>query len=176
MKWTIRQVETNLGVTRRTVTNWINEDPPAPSTLKRRARTFDSIALVAWLRDREVRHARLAWEKERPQNDEVKQARDRKTIGEARLVELQVEEAEGRLIPLDTHEECVETLTMRLAAQCKGLDRFISHVQRAMTDSEAKVVLDGVSDALLASLRAVADDLDPADVPAHTPTVDVVAA
>jgi hypothetical protein len=155
MKWTAKDVCAAYGVDRRSVTNWLNESPPLPSRMEGRVRVFVAAEVVAWHEARAVRAARSQWEKEpKSLDDEVQIARDRRTINEARLVELELEEAEGRLLPLDVHEQRVRALCEPLAARCRALSKYVGDVQLATTDAEAGAVLDRIGDELLASLMA----------------------
>lgn len=154
------------GVDRRTLTNWLNETPPCPSDKEGRERRFDLAAVVAWREERAVRHARAQWERERPANDEVKEARDRKTLIESRLLELQLEEAEGRVIPLDVHEERVRALCEPLAARLKALSKYVGDVQLATTDVEATALLERIGDEMLATLMSAADEIEEDDADA----------
>lgn len=93
-------------------------------------------------------------------DDEVKQAGDRQAIAESRLIVLKVEELEGQLIPIDLHEKRVQLVCDTLAATIKGLGRFAGDVQRAMTDVDAELVLEKISDDLLRACMATADEID----------------
>lgn len=153
MKWTAKDVCAAYGVDRRTVTNWLNEDPPAPSAMEGRVRVFVAGEVVAWHEARSLRHARVQWEKEpKSLDDQVQIARDRQVIHESRLMELKLEEAEARVIPVDLHEQRVRSLCEPLAARCRSLTKYIGDVQLAGSDIEAAALLDRISDELLASL------------------------
>lgn len=138
-----------LKVDVRTVKNLVDQGMP-----KQARGRYDLEACVPWYVERERETARAG----KGLND-LDLARQRKTLAEARKAEIELETLEGNVIPLEDHEHRVETLAVRLAAQVKGLDRFMADVQRATSIIEAKAVVDKISDALLASLRAVADEL-----------------
>lgn len=150
MSATRHELAALIGVDVRTIKNLVDDGMPKEARGK-----YDLGVCVKWYIERCVELARAG----KGLND-LDLARQRKTIAEARMAELELEQLEGNLIPLEMHEHRVEGIAGRLAAQCKGLDRFIADVQRATTIVDAKEVVDKVSDALLASLRAVADDLD----------------
>lgn len=138
-----------LGVDVRSIKNFVDDGMPKMARGK-----YDLGACVKWFVEHEREKARAG----KGLND-LDLARQRKTIAEARKAELELETLEGNVIPLDMHESRLEAIGLRLAAQCKGLDRFISDVQRATSTIEAKAVVDRVSDALLAALMKVSDDL-----------------
>jgi phage terminase Nu1 subunit (DNA packaging protein) len=138
-----------LGIDIRSVKNFVDDGMPKLARGK-----YELGACVKWFVEHEREKARAG----KGLND-LDLARQRKTIAEARKAELELEALEGNVIPLDMHEQRLEGITTRLAAQCKGLDRFIADVQRATTTIEAKSVVDAMSDALLASLQRVSDDL-----------------
>lgn len=161
MKATAAEICEWYGVDRRTLTNWLNEDPPCPSVMRKKVREFDTVAVDAWREARALRRAQEKWERERPSNiDDVKAARDRRTIDEARLIALQVAEAEGRVIPIDVHEDRVRALCEPLAARLKSLTKYMGDVQLAQTDVEAATVLDKIGDDLLRALMGTADEIE----------------
>lgn len=141
-----------LGVDVRSIKNYVDDGMPKVG----RGR-FHLRGCIQWYAER----LRLAT----AGSSDLDAARQRKTLAEAEMAEIDLAERRNEVIPLDVHESRLEAIAGRLAAQCKGLDRFIAPVQRATTSVEAKGVLDDVSDALLASLRAVADDLDTIEAP-----------
>lgn len=154
MRMNTGQVAAFYGVDRRTVTNWLNEKPPLPMVKEGRERVGESTEIDEWHKARHLRQARETWEKESRDalDNQVKAARDRRTIHEARLVELQLEEAEGKVIPLDVHEQRVRALCEPLAARCKSLTKYAGDVQLAGTDIEAAALLDRIGDELLRAL------------------------
>ena len=91
---------------------------------------------------------------------ELDRARTSKEWALAQLREIELAEKEGRLIPLEVHEQRLLSICERLAARVKGLGRYMGDVQRATTDMEAAELLDRISDDLLRSLMDVADELE----------------
>jgi hypothetical protein len=87
-------------------------------------------------------------------------ARTRKTQAEALLAELDLAEAEGRLIPLDMHEDLVRKLCELLAAKCKSLGQYIGDVQLATTDVDAAALLERITDELLRAFMRAADEIE----------------
>lgn len=150
MSATRHELAALIGVDVRTIKNLVDDGMPKLARGK-----YDLGVCVKWYIERSVELARAG----KGLND-LDLARQRKTVAEARMAELELEQLEGNLIPLDLHEQRVEGLSARLASQCKGLDRFIAGVQRATSAVDAKAVVDDISDTLLAALRAVADDLE----------------
>ena len=163
MRLSAQQLAKACNIDRRTVTNWLNEKPACPSTIVKRTRYFDLLQVIEWREQRAVRQARAQWEKDNPRPDELKDARDRKAIVETRILELELGEREGRLIPLEVHEQRVRSLCEPLAARCKSLGKYMGDVQLATTDVEAMALLEKMGDDLLASLMGAADDLDDGD-------------
>lgn len=103
-----------------------------------------------------------------PRSD-VEAAMDRRAVAEATLTELKLQEAQGRTISLDTHEERVRALCEPLAARCRSLAQYIGDVQLAKTEAEATALLDRMGDALQRALIETAatitdDDPDVIDV------------
>jgi hypothetical protein len=160
MKWVAKDVCAAFGVDRRTVTNWLNEEVPVPSAMEGSRRVFVAADVVAWFSARAVRHARSAWEKERPKaEDEVKEARNRQVIAESRMAELELAEREGQVIPAELYEQRVRAIVEPLAARCKSLSKYMGDVQVATTDVDAAALLDRIGDDLLKSFLGVADEV-----------------
>lgn len=148
-----------FGESARQIEKYVQEGMPC--TGSGRDRRFPWPEVRNW-RDDRVR--RLEREKvERGQPTDIDEAKRRKEVALAEKAELEVAQLRGDLIPLDLHEQRVEALAVMLAAQVKGLDRYIADVQRATSAAEAKAALDRISDALLLACQGVADDLMPPD-------------
>lgn len=137
----------------RSITNYQNEGLPVERKGARPAYHFAKC--IAWFVERERENARAG-----KGLNELDQARMRKSHADARKAELEVDEMEARLVPLDVHEERVARLCEQLAARCKTLGRYMGDVQRAMTEVDAAALLERIQDELLRALMATSDDLD----------------
>ena len=126
-----------------------------------RARRFPWPEVRRWRDDRMKRKEREAVQRLQPTN--IDEAKRRKELALAEKAEMEVAQLRGEVIPLDVHEQRVEALAGHLAARCRGLDRYMSGVQRATTAVESKALLDRISDDLLRAMQGVADDLDVPD-------------
>ncbi len=87
-------------------------------------------------------------------------ARTRKTVVETQLAEIQLAEAQGRLIPIEQFKSELTRCCEALSARVRGLGQYIGDVQLAKTDAEAADLLDRITDELLRALRSTADDDD----------------
>ncbi|MFN2327014.1 MAG: hypothetical protein ABR551_14210, partial [Gemmatimonadales bacterium] len=56
-------------VERRTITNWVNSDPPCPSHKDKKRRVFDLAEVAEWYTDRKVREAVESAAKVRPTDE-----------------------------------------------------------------------------------------------------------
>lgn len=137
----------------RSITNYQNEGMPVARAGTRPVYHFQKC--IAWFVERERELARKG-----KGLNELDQVRARKTHAEARKAELELEEMEGRLVPLEVHEQRVTRLCEQLAARCKTLGRYMGDVQRAMTEIEASQLLERVQDELLRALMGTGDELD----------------
>jgi hypothetical protein len=86
------------------------------------------------------------------------------------MAELELEQLEGNLIPLELHEQRVEgsPVDSRRSVRASIASSPVCSVRHRRSTQR---VVDEISDALLASLRAVADDLETEPV-IHEPDVD----
>src|SRR4051794_18347075 len=102
MKCTPGHLAKLYDIDRRTVTNWVNEEPPCPSTGAGREREFDTAAVARWYADRAVRQAAAST----PALGEIVEAtgRARKVRAEADLKELELAERRRQLIPSDEYQ------------------------------------------------------------------------
>lgn len=144
-------------VDRRTIVNWLNADPPCPSTGVGKARVFDTALVAKWHAERAVREAT----EHRPPPD-IEAAKERKLIADAQLAELQVAQAEGRVIPLDVHEQRVSALLDRLRAPLANMPgTYVLHLERlGIETARGQEVLETVRDAVMLELMGVADDVE----------------
>ena len=111
------------------------------------------------LRQREVTKAA------KPESDEgsskVADLKSRRIEAETRLAEIELAEAEGRVIPLEDYESRLAAFCERIAATLKVVpSKYLSRIQAAKTQVEASGVGEAIRDELLKELQAVGDDLD----------------
>lgn len=135
----------------RSITNYQNEGMPVARGGPRPTYHFQQC--IAWYIERERELARKG-----KGLNELDQVRARKTHAEARKAELELEELEGRLVPLEVHEQRVTRLCEQLAARCKTLGRYMGDVQRAMTEVDASALLERIQDDLLRALMGLGDE------------------
>jgi hypothetical protein len=152
-----------LGVSPKQIERYVADGMPCTGTGAKR--TFPWPEVRNWRDDLLKKQGREAAERSmKPANDEeLRQASDRQAIAESRLVVLKVEQLEGALIPLDLHEQRVQLVCETLAATIKGLGRYAGDVQRAMTDVDAELVLERISDELLRACMSTADGIEDED-------------
>lgn len=113
-------------------------------------------------------------EQERPKNeDQLKDLRERKLRAEVRAAEIGVEEAEGRLIPLDVHEQRIGAICDRLRALLMTIpSKYLSRIQVTRTELEAQAVGEQIRDETLRALQGTADDVDEDDAADEGETED----
>jgi phage terminase Nu1 subunit (DNA packaging protein) len=148
------------GVDRRTVTNWVNSDPPCPSFVEGRERKFDTAAVAKWHTDRAVATAVAELERRRPAD--LEEARRRKLVAEAVLAEIAVREKEGELVPADVHQDVVGQMAERLRAVCiNAPSNYALMLERVGVDpATAQQVLEQIAEDLTRALRGAADAPD----------------
>lgn len=146
-----RQVLADLfGVDVRTIKNLVDEGMPKAA----RGRYVLS-ACVPWYVQREREAARGA----KGLND-LDLARQRKTVAEARLAELNVQKEEGLVIPTELHASRLLERLQTVAGAVKAIGRYHADVKAAVTDEAADQLLDRMSDEILAELFALSDSID----------------
>jgi hypothetical protein len=87
-------------------------------------------------------------------------ARVRRENADARLKEMAIAQAEGRVISLEVHEARFRTRCDELAARCRTLNQYAGEVQLAVTEAAAVELLDRIGDKLLRALAETAPDID----------------
>lgn len=149
-----------LGVSPKQIERYVADGMPCKGTGAKR--TFPWPECRNWRDDLLKKQGREAAERSmKPSDDgELKLAAARQTIAESRLVVLKVEQLEGALIPLDLHEQRVQLVCETLAATIKGLGRYAGEVQRAVSDVEAELLLEKISDDLLRACSAKAESIE----------------
>lgn len=146
-----RQKLANLfGVDVRTIKNLVDEGMP-----KRARGRFDLAVCVPWYLERERERARG----NKGLND-LDLARQRKTVAEARLAELNLAKEEAHLIPMEMHTKRLTERLDEVAGALKSLGRYHADVKAAVTDDAADRLLDRMSDETLAQLHALSDVID----------------
>lgn len=149
-----------LGRSAKQVERYVAEGMPCTGTGAKR--TFPWPESRTWL-DAHIRkqEEEAAERRHKPAADgELELAEKRQRIAESRLVVLKVEELEGKLIPMDMHEQRVQSVCDSLAASIKGLGRFMGDVQRATSDIDAELVLEKIADELLRSCVGSAESIE----------------
>ena len=110
------------------------------------------------LRKREVQKA------EKPaaaEGSKISDLKSRRIEAETRLAEIELAEAEGRVIPLEDYESRLAAICERVAATLKVVpSKYLSRIQSAKSQVEAQAIGEEIRDELLVSLQAVGDDLD----------------
>ncbi|MFL5481150.1 MAG: hypothetical protein ACJ8AK_03090 [Gemmatimonadaceae bacterium] len=105
-----------------------------------------------------------AQERKKQPEDDLKDLRKRKFVAEVRKAEIEVEEADGRLIPFDVHEKRVGGICDRLRAVLMTVpSKFLSRIQVTRTDLEAQAVGEQIRDELLRALQGTAQEIEDED-------------
>jgi hypothetical protein len=151
-KWllTQKQCAEGLGLTSRQIHNLVEQGMPRHA--KGGKAFYPWPRVLKWyieFRTKDVKQAA-------PRSD-VEAALDRRAMAEAQLIEIELAEAQGLNISLDTHEERVRSLCEPLAARCRSLSQYIGDVQLAKTEGEASTLLETIGHNLLRALTDSAD-------------------
>lgn len=154
-----------LEVDRKTVTNWINADPPCPSTGAGKKRRFILKQVVDWLvhrRTRELEAELLAFRAGGPSKDEVAEARQRQVIAESRLIEIELAEREGRVVAVEHVEQVVAEIADRIQPVLLNLpSNYTLHLEQlGVPPEKGQPVLEAIAQDLTRALRGTADDLE----------------
>jgi hypothetical protein len=139
-----------LGVDVRTITNLVGEGMPKAA----RGR-FVLLAAVQWYVQREREAARGA----KGLND-LDLARQRKTIAEARLVEIDLAAKEDAMIPMPVHVERMRARLETVAGAIKANGKYHADVKAATSDEAAEALLDRMADEQLAELFELSDEIE----------------
>lgn len=142
----------------RTVTNWVNSDPPCPSEKKGRERLFETAKVAAWRERRAAAEAIAEAQKQKP-TDEA-DAKLRKLMAEAILAEIAVREKEGELVPRDIVDDVAGQMADRLRAVCiNAPSAYALDLERVGIPPEtAQEVLEKLADDLVRALRGAVDE------------------
>jgi phage terminase Nu1 subunit (DNA packaging protein) len=112
MKLTAKQLAEFYGVEDRTVTNWVNSDPPCPSFKEGKFRFFDSASVAVWKDQKAVSAALRSSEPV-----DFEKAKARKMTADAALAELELARVRGEQIPVDAVRENMRDIASRVRAQ-----------------------------------------------------------
>ena len=166
VRWVnLTQLSAETGFAARTL-QYIRQREPGVLVIRQRGSTIEyqqpACATALLKRERELarKEAEAKGRRDTPELDERIVSRREREV-ELRLLEIKLEQAEGRLIPTDLHEERVADLAGRLAAAATGgLSRYLGDVQRALTVVDAQQLLERIGDDILIACRPVADELE----------------
>jgi phage terminase Nu1 subunit (DNA packaging protein) len=139
-----------FGVDVRTIANLVEEGMPKTERGK-----YDLTACVPWYLNREREAARGA----KGLND-LDLARQRKTVADARLAELEVAKAEELVIPTELHAQRLKERLETVAGAVKAIGRYHADVKAAVTDVGADQLLERMADELLVELYQLTDSID----------------
>jgi phage terminase Nu1 subunit (DNA packaging protein) len=139
-----------LGVDVRSLTNFQAEGMP-----KLARGRYSLSACVPWYIQREREAARGA----KGLND-LDLARQRKTVAEARIAEMDAAEREGQSIPTELHAQRLRERLETVAGSVKAIGRYQPDVKAAVTDVDADRLLDRMADEILAELHGLSDTID----------------
>lgn len=147
-------------VDRRTVTNWINSDPACPSWKDGKERKFDTAAVAAWKEQQAVNRAVAAVSRQDPEN--IDEAKRRKLTAEALLAEIDVQERQGQLLPVDIVETVLGETCDRLRAVAINVPSNygvrLEHL--GVSSKDAQEALEAIADDMIQALRSVGDDIE----------------
>lgn len=139
-----------FGVDVRSIKNFVDEGMPKAARGK-----YSLQACVPWYINREREAAR----QNRGLND-LDLARQRKTVAEARLAEIELETAEGQAIPLELHLSRLRERLESVAGSVKAISRYQPDIKAAVTDEAADALCDRMGDEILAELHGLTDTID----------------
>lgn len=162
MKITAKQLCDWYGIDRRTLTNWINSDPPCPSAKNRKGeRVFESGDVAVWKEERAQRQAREAWDKSQKNEPEsMADAELRKAIADAEIAELKVMRLRGDVVTLETYRKELRRVLTRVRSRFTAIPgEYAPRILEPMDMARASAVLkDLVATVLMELQRAGADD------------------
>jgi phage terminase Nu1 subunit (DNA packaging protein) len=139
-----------FGVDVRSIKNFVDEGMPKESRGK-----YSLQKCVPWYLTREREAAR----QNKGLND-LDLARQRKTVAEARMAEIELATAEGQAIPLDLHVARMRERLESVAGSVKAIGRYQPDIKAAVTDEAADALCDRMSDEILAELHGLSDLID----------------
>ena len=163
MKASAVQLCEHYGVDRRSITNWLNSEPPCPSKLRGKVREFDTVEVARWHAERAARKA--IDDRDRATPATISDIRNRRDLAQTRLAELDLAVRENELIPLETHKDVVTEICNRLRAVLINIpSNYTLTLERAgVAASAAQALLEEMAESLTAALRGTADDMETDD-------------
>ena len=146
---TSADLQAHYGVDPRTVTNWINEDPPCPHVMENKRRKFDSVAVARWHAERAVRKS---------EGDaaviDLRQEQARKTRAEADQAELDLAKMRGELVDVSEFRSTLRQIATTLRSQLVAVaGRYAPRTVGLKTLPESQQVWDGAVRDILAELQ-----------------------
>ena len=158
MKITAKQLCDWYSIDRRTLTNWINSDPPCPSTKNRKGeRIFDSGDVATWREERAQRQAREAWDKSQKKEPEnMADAELRKAIADAEIAELKVMRLRGDVVTLEHYRKELRRVLGRVRARFAAIPgEYAPRILEPMDMARASAVLKELVATVLAELQRI---------------------
>lgn len=158
--WSIGEMCKYFRKDRRTITNWVNENPPCPSVVVKRSRTFEPGDVLAWFEARAERRGQVAGEKTQPASFEA--AKLRKLEAEAREAEMRVAKMIDSVIPVEAHEAVIIEICDQLRAVLLNVPGTYSvELERlGVSAVDAERILEAIMVELTHALRRVADAIE----------------
>jgi phage terminase Nu1 subunit (DNA packaging protein) len=139
-----------FGVDVRSIKNFVDEGMPKEARGK-----YSLQKCVPWYLNREREAAR----NNKGLND-LDLARQRKTVAEARMAEIDLATAEGQAIPLELHISRMRERLETVAGAVKAIGRYQPDIKAAVTDEAADALLERMGDQILAELHGLSDLID----------------
>lgn len=159
MKVSALEVGGVFGKSRKTITNWLNENPPCPSDLENGDRVFITQDVARWLEERAARRALEKQPKKKPEGTEELQLR--RLQAETELAEHNLRVALESVIPLDAHKAVARDHAGRIRAVLINLpSNYTLTLERAGVPAEAaQATLEEIAQDITRALRATADEM-----------------
>jgi phage terminase Nu1 subunit (DNA packaging protein) len=159
------QLTDRFGESAKQIERYVKAGIPCAGT--GRALRFPWPEVRNWRDERLKRMEREATERKlRPaSDDEVKQARNRGAIAEAKLLEIELAEKEGRLVLAEHASQIAGEIADRIRAVLINMpSTYLLHLERlGIAPEPAQGALEEIAAALTVALRGTADDLEADD-------------
>lgn len=154
---TQKELAERLGITGRHVRNLVFEGMPKDGEGPK--------ATHPWPESRDWYNGYLrAQERKKEPEDDLKELRKRKFVAEVRKAELEIEEAEGRVVRYEIVELRIGQICDRLRNVLMTVpSKFLSRIQVARSELEAQAVGEQIRDESLRALQGTAQDVDDDD-------------
>lgn len=154
------QLAEMYGVDRRTVTNWLQEEPPCPSKVGKRGvtRTYDTADVAKWHAERAARKA-LA---NRPVvASDLALDEARKAKADADIAEMKRDQLRGKLTDNEVTLQVVDRAFHQVRSRVVSVrGRWAPRIVGLTSVAEATKVLDEMATDILAALNEGADEMD----------------